>query len=169
MPFPLLAPIVPVPPLPLASPHAFGVYFPIDTELARVYELEVDTQYLELGIVTQEVDYPDVDVQVRCVLARATVTVQYLILAKIFLIARGSQTGDLPNTVVGMPLVFYSHNRFKGFYVGLKLPLSFSISGQSCSCIMKPHKCQMGTSTVACLYYGVGTPKRFRQSTSLER
>ncbi|CAM9122089.1 unnamed protein product, partial [Laminaria digitata] len=35
------------------------------TELARVYELEVDTQYLELGIVTLGVDYPDVSVQAR--------------------------------------------------------------------------------------------------------
>eukprot|EP00904_Undaria_pinnatifida_P008217 jgi/Undpi1/4525/HiC_scaffold_18.g07879.m1 len=35
------------------------------TELARVYELEVDTQYVELGIVTEEVDYRDIDVQAQ--------------------------------------------------------------------------------------------------------
>lgn len=36
-----------------------------DTELAREYELELDTQYVPLGVYTLDVDYPDVAVQVR--------------------------------------------------------------------------------------------------------
>lgn len=32
--------------------------------MAREYELEVDTQYLPLGIFTLDVDYPDAGVQV---------------------------------------------------------------------------------------------------------
>ncbi|CAM9351148.1 unnamed protein product, partial [Laminaria digitata] len=35
------------------------------TELAREYELEIDTQYVPLGIYTLDVDYPAVDVQVQ--------------------------------------------------------------------------------------------------------
>lgn len=36
-----------------------------DTEMAREYELEIDTQYLPLSIYTLDVDYTDVSVQVR--------------------------------------------------------------------------------------------------------
>lgn len=35
-----------------------------DTAMARVYELEIDTQYLPLSIYTLGVDYTDVSVQV---------------------------------------------------------------------------------------------------------
>ena len=36
-----------------------------DTNLAREYELEIDTQYLPLDIYTLEADYTDVTVQVN--------------------------------------------------------------------------------------------------------
>lgn len=36
-----------------------------DTNLAREYELEIDTQFVPLNIYTRVVDYPDVEVQVR--------------------------------------------------------------------------------------------------------
>ena len=36
-----------------------------DTNLAREYELEIDTQYLPLDIYTLEADYTDVNVQVN--------------------------------------------------------------------------------------------------------
>ena len=36
-----------------------------DTELAREYELEIDSQFVPLGVYTREVDYTDVDVQVN--------------------------------------------------------------------------------------------------------
>lgn len=36
-----------------------------DTELARVYELEIETQYIPVNVYTREVDYPDVAVQVN--------------------------------------------------------------------------------------------------------
>lgn len=46
------------------SERATRLYFGIDMELARAYELEIDAQFLPLGVYTQEVDYPDVAVQV---------------------------------------------------------------------------------------------------------
>lgn len=39
-------------------------YCDADTELARVHELEIDTQFLPLSIYTLGVDYTDVSVQV---------------------------------------------------------------------------------------------------------
>ena len=36
-----------------------------DTELARDYELAIDSQFVPLGIYTREVDYTDIDVQVN--------------------------------------------------------------------------------------------------------
>lgn len=36
-----------------------------DDTLASTYELNIDNEYLPLGIYTLEVDYPDPDVQVR--------------------------------------------------------------------------------------------------------
>lgn len=35
-----------------------------DANVARLYELEVDSQYATLGIYTRAVDYPDVSIQV---------------------------------------------------------------------------------------------------------
>lgn len=42
-----------------ASPHP-----PTDANVARTYELEVDSQYVTLGIYTRAVDYPDAPIQV---------------------------------------------------------------------------------------------------------
>ena len=36
-----------------------------DTELSREYEVDISEWYVPLNIVTREVDYPDVTVQVR--------------------------------------------------------------------------------------------------------
>ena len=36
-----------------------------DTTLAREYDLEISSQFVPLGVYTQEVDYTDVDVQVK--------------------------------------------------------------------------------------------------------
>lgn len=36
-----------------------------DDTLASIYKLNIDNEYLPLGIYTLEVDYPDPDVQVR--------------------------------------------------------------------------------------------------------
>lgn len=47
---------------PLLPPLAM---FSADTEVARKYEVELDSQFVPLGIYTREVDYPDVGVQVR--------------------------------------------------------------------------------------------------------
>lgn len=38
-----------------------------DSDLAREYELEIDTQFIPLSIYTLELDYPDVAVQVSAV------------------------------------------------------------------------------------------------------
>lgn len=43
-----------------------------DTAMARVYELEIDTQYLPLSIYTFDVDYTDVSVQVGHMTCKGT-------------------------------------------------------------------------------------------------
>lgn len=52
---------------------------PLDTELARTYELEIDAQYLPLGVYTQDVDYPDVSVQVPYVNQKIKLPWKYLL------------------------------------------------------------------------------------------
>lgn len=46
----------------------FFIFIPLaidaDTDMARVYDLEIDTQYVPLSIYSLAVDYPDVGVQV---------------------------------------------------------------------------------------------------------
>ena len=48
-------------------PPPLSVALTVDSDVARAYELEVDSQYVQLRIYTQEVDYQDITVQVRSV------------------------------------------------------------------------------------------------------